>query len=315
MELDFEILFVDEVNGFCELIYKGKKYLIETMIGLNEIRIRAEGKIEEKPKHVMPSRDYMSYDEYFHSKEFKEVFISDRLHSILACAGFIYTHGYESGFMIHYDEYKIFKNAYAAYYKNEMYHYIETDATGDSTLHKTFDNEASFWEYVESTDYMQKILIVNEHTYQQQCVNGKYVYGQPNKGDKIYNDLWKKKIQQLDSKVIQHSRPVMKKVLKKPSRKLKNTVWLSICEWSDWFLPYQFDCVACEKNIELRTGIGRYGQLGNFKCPFCGKKYFATIDDNPREHVYIYDTNDTPSSLFDSSHKPLYELERIDKQS
>ena len=57
-----------------------------------------------------------------------------------------------------------------------------------------------------------------------------------------------------------------------------------------------------------------YGKLDFFKCPFCGREYFASIDDNPREHVYIYDPNDMPSSLFDSSHEPLFELVRTDKQ-
>lgn len=315
MELDFEVLFVDEEEGFCELTYKGEKYLIEKKIGLNEICIKAGNREREKSKYVMPSRDYMSYDEYFNSQEFREGFVSDRLHSILAGAGFIYTHGYEEGFMIHYNEYKIFKNAYAAYYKDKMYHYIKTDAEGDLTIHETFENEATFWEYVESTDYMQKIMNMKEHEYQRQCVDGKYVDRQSKKDDKSYNDLWKKKIRQLTGKMVQHDRPVMERILEKPSRELKDAVWLSIREWNNWSLPYQFACVSCEKKIELRTGVGRYGQLGGFECPFCGREYFATIDDNPREHVYIYDVDNMPSSLFDSSHEPLYELVRIDKQS
>lgn len=314
MESDFEVLFVDEEKGVCELIYKKENYIIEKGIGLNEIHIQTEDGRKEKPKHVIPSTNYMSYDEYFHSEEFKEWFISDRLYSILADVDFIFTYGYENGFMMHYDKYKIIKNAHAAYYKDNMYHYINTDAAGDLVLHKIFDTEASFWEYLESTDYMQKMMKIKESIYQRQCVNGKYVSMQSDKRNNRYNNLRKKKILPLNNKTAQHSTPIMKKIHEKPSRELKDAVWLSIIEWSDQALPYQFVCIACKKKIDLRTGIGRYGLLGDFKCPFCGKKYFATIDDNPREHVYIYDPDNAPGSLFDNSKKPLYELVKIDKQ-
>ena len=32
---------------------------------------------------------------------------------------------------------------------------------------------------------------------------------------------------------------------------------------------YNFDCVNCEKEYELITGDGRYGNLGPFECPNC----------------------------------------------
>ena len=54
---------------------------------------------------------------------------------------------------------------------------------------------------------------------------------------------------------------------------------------------YEFNCAECNNKIDLRTGNGRYGALGEFKCPFCGIKYGATIDDYAYPHVYLLCAN------------------------
>ena len=55
---------------------------------------------------------------------------------------------------------------------------------------------------------------------------------------------------------------------------------------------YIFKCLECNKEYELITENGRYGNLGPFECSKCGKKYYATIDD----HI-------NPSSMFDNEGK------------
>lgn len=54
---------------------------------------------------------------------------------------------------------------------------------------------------------------------------------------------------------------------------------------------YEFNCAKCNNKIDLRTGSGRYGALGEFKCPFCGISYGATIDDYAHPHVYLLCAN------------------------
>jgi len=90
-----------------------------------------------------------------------------------------------------------------------------------------------------------------------------------------------------------------------------NTVYLAVRKDDPDALKYNFKCKKCGKQINLRTGGGRYGNLGAFECPMCGREYYATIDDNPRMHVFIWNRDDMPSGLLDNNkHNPLFELTR-----
>lgn len=151
------------------------------------------------------------------------------------------------------------------------------------------------------------------NSYRPKCVNGIYVYKPPKTRQKS-SDFWKEKMQQMSDKIVKHSEPVMRKVeVKKPVKKETDTIWLAVLEGSDTAFKYEFVCTECEKKINLRTGSGRYGNLGGFRCPFCGKKYFAQIDDNPQMQVYIFAINDMPESYLDCTHKPLFELVMLDE--
>lgn len=66
---------------------------------------------------------------------------------------------------------------------------------------------------------------------------------------------------------------------------------------------YLFSCVKCQKEVELITGMGRYGNLGEFYCPYCSKKYYATIDDHQKPKCYIFEIGKQPSSMLDSEGK------------
>ncbi|MDE5769742.1 MAG: hypothetical protein K2H82_10200 [Oscillospiraceae bacterium] len=62
---------------------------------------------------------------------------------------------------------------------------------------------------------------------------------------------------------------------------------------------YLFSCITCQKETELITGMGRYGNLGEFHCPYCSKKYYATIDDHQKPKCYIFEIGEQPSSMLD----------------
>lgn len=297
MKLEFKILRINEEKGCCALIYKKEKYFLESMKPEtdNEFLVWTENGKRLCPFTAYPSKDYISYYEYFHSQEFKEEFISYMLDDVCGtevCS----VRGCDGEYILIADEYCIKELMQAVYYKNGMYHYLRTDITGDLIEHKTFDNEVSLWGYIDAgSRYL--------------CKSQKYRPRQRN------STFWKEKMQQMSSKRVKHSESVLKKVeVKKEVKKGTDTIWLAVLEGSDTASKYEFICIGCEKKINLRTGIGRHGNLGGFRCPFCGRKYFAQNNDNdPQTPVYIYDIHDMPVNYFDSSHQPLFELEMLDK--
>ena len=106
-KLDFKILRVDEEKGYCALTYKKEKYFLEFKEG-NRFLVRTEDGKERFDSHIaVPSKDYMSYHEYFHSQEFKEKFISDMLKDALSPTEFRAVQGYDDGYMLTYGEYRI----------------------------------------------------------------------------------------------------------------------------------------------------------------------------------------------------------------
>lgn len=62
---------------------------------------------------------------------------------------------------------------------------------------------------------------------------------------------------------------------------------------------YNFTCMNCNREYELVTGDGRYGNLGPFECPNCHEKYYATIDDHQDPSLYVAELGMQPGSLFD----------------
>ena len=66
---------------------------------------------------------------------------------------------------------------------------------------------------------------------------------------------------------------------------------------------YIFACMKCSKEYELITGNGRYGNLGEFECPKCGEKYYATIDDHINPSLYVAMHGEQPSSMLDKEGK------------
>lgn len=88
---------------------------------------------------------------------------------------------------------------------------------------------------------------------------------------------------------------------------------IKICTSSDGY-HYLFSCMECAKEMELITGTGRYGNLGEFHCLYCSKKYYATIDDHPKPKCYISESGKQPASMFDSeSRKDGITLEQYGK--
>ena len=71
---------------------------------------------------------------------------------------------------------------------------------------------------------------------------------------------------------------------------------------------YLFSCVKCQKQMELITGMGRYGNLGEFHCPYCSKKYYATIDDHPNPKCYIFEIGEQPLISVCPSYRNLEKL-------
>lgn len=63
---------------------------------------------------------------------------------------------------------------------------------------------------------------------------------------------------------------------------------------------YTFKCMKCDKEYELITGDGRYGNLGPFECPGCAEKYYATIDDHQNPSLYVARYGEHPTSMLDS---------------
>jgi len=61
--------------------------------------------------------------------------------------------------------------------------------------------------------------------------------------------------------------------------------------------------MKCSKEYELITGNGRYGNLGEFECPKCGEKYYATIDDHINPSLYVAMHGKQPSSMLDREGK------------
>lgn len=66
---------------------------------------------------------------------------------------------------------------------------------------------------------------------------------------------------------------------------------------------YIFSCMKCNKEYELITGNGRYGNLGEFECLNCGEKYYATIDDHVNPSLYVAMHGKQPSSMLDREGK------------
>lgn len=61
---------------------------------------------------------------------------------------------------------------------------------------------------------------------------------------------------------------------------------------------YEFNCAKCNNKIDLRTGSGRYGMLGPFKCPFCEEKYNSIIEDcSPCPRVSVFAQNGKQAEL------------------
>lgn len=77
---------------------------------------------------------------------------------------------------------------------------------------------------------------------------------------------------------------------------------IKICTSSDGY-HYLFSCMKCGKKMELITGQGRYGNLGEFNCIYCSRTYYATIDDHQKPKCYIFETGKQPSSMFDLESK------------
>ena len=70
-----------------------------------------------------------------------------------------------------------------------------------------------------------------------------------------------------------------------------------------WSFQVQFACPKCRKKITLRTGSGRYGNLGAFDCPYCRHNLYATIEDAPVDYpeVSIFEAGKQPHSLIDNT--------------
>lgn len=75
---------------------------------------------------------------------------------------------------------------------------------------------------------------------------------------------------------------------------------------------YEFICPRCNAEILLATGAGRYGNLGEFSCPFCGAEYYATIDDHPRPKLYVNIKGHQPAGYLDGNARPLITLDERD---
>lgn len=66
---------------------------------------------------------------------------------------------------------------------------------------------------------------------------------------------------------------------------------------------YIFNCMKCDRETELITGYGRFGNLGAFKCPYCSEKYYATIDDHIEPSLHVTRYGEQLSSILDSEGK------------
>lgn len=103
MKLDFKILRVDEENACCALTYKKERYFLEPREQSEDdlFIIRKEnGRKLIRCLAPYPSKDYMSYYEYFHSQEFKEEFILNMLEDALFGAQISSVRDYDDEYVV-----------------------------------------------------------------------------------------------------------------------------------------------------------------------------------------------------------------------
>lgn len=318
----FKITLIKEDDCLCQFIYKGQYYTaVHKMLKLspvidNSLYVLLKGrriKITEKDLssfkngeykqfyiecNIWPREEYMTYKELFTSQEFEEA-----VETVLMYRGKLshlttQIQGVEENKLMSRGYYESIPNIHAVFYKDGKYHYVTTDSFCDVTEHTSFSDVAEFWEYVESTKYIRNLMECPNAKYIgyiSKCVNGSYVPEKMTAVQKLAALFAPDRPKYIKS-AISRSEPVMrvydhpeKNKPPKLSYEYKNgLVW--VCTPSDDKLAfrYEFNCFVCSEKISLRTGSGRYGALGPFKCPFCGEKYISSIEDNaPRPHVCV----------------------------
>lgn len=93
---------------------------------------------------------------------------------------------------------------------------------------------------------------------------------------------------------------------------MNEKVYLATLEGSER-CKYEFDCIQCSYKVTLLTGEGRYGNLGKFDCPHCGKQYYATRDDYKPGIAkgYVYEYGAHPAGYLSGNKNPLFVMEDV----
>ena len=88
---------------------------------------------------------------------------------------------------------------------------------------------------------------------------------------------------------------------------MEHIIYLAASEGTE-ACRYEFFCMACGCRLILLTGLGRYGNLGAFRCPGCQKHYYATRDDYIIGNAYIYEHGSHPTGYLSGNKDPLITL-------
>lgn len=309
----FKPILIKEDNCICQFIYKGNYYTATHSTSRMKPIIDNSSYIILKGKHneiteekaysvkngkferfyidcyIMPKQEYMTCMELYTSQEFEEAVETAFLY--LGNPGHLRTdiQGVEGNKLIKSGYYQSIPDVRAVFYKDSKYHYVTTDSFCDVTEHTSFSDVSEFWEYVESTPYIRNLVECPNAKYIgyiSKCVNGRYVPEKMTTVEKL-RELFSPTSPNYIPSTVVRSEPVMRayehpEKNEPPSHpyEYKNGfVWVGITPDYKYAYGYEFNCFACSEKISLRTGGGRYGMLGPFKCPFCGEKYHSGIED------------------------------------
>ncbi len=90
---------------------------------------------------------------------------------------------------------------------------------------------------------------------------------------------------------------------------MNETVYLATIKGNE-SCRYEFSCIQCGYKVVLLTGEGRYGNLGAFECPHCGKQYYATRDDYMPGIAkgYVYEYGKQTAGYLSGNKNPLFTL-------
>lgn len=322
----FKIILIKEEDCLCQFIYKGKYYTAVhkryrwSPITDNGSYALLEGKREKVSEkdlsefkdgkyerfyidcEIWPRQEYMTCMELYTSLDFEEAVKTALMYRGNPTHLMTHIQDVDGNKLVSGGYYRSIPNVHAVFYRDGKYHYVTTDSFCDVTEHTSFSDEAKFWEYVESTPYIRNLMECPNAKYIgyiSKCVNGRYVPEKMTAAEKL-SELTVSRNPEYIASAFPRSEPVMR-VYEHPEKndpprqsyEYKNgSVWVGTTSSDEHALSYEFNCFVCSEKLSLRTGRGRYGALGPFKCPFCGEKYNSSIEDNaPCPHVYVVGKN------------------------